>query len=89
MIRCEEALERLWEFLDGELDGANETEVKLHLEVCSRCYPRYDFHRAYFELMRSIRDRDAVPRKLRRRLFERILEEDAAVGEGNGAGGVA
>ena len=92
MIRCEEALEWLWEFLDSELEPANESEVQRHLEVCSRCYPRYDFQRAYFELMRRIRDRDAVPGKLRRRLFERILEEDVAAGDrngGNGAGGVA
>ena len=89
MIRCEEALERLWEFLDGELEAADETDVQRHLEVCARCYPRYDFQRAYFELMRRIRDRDGVPRQFRRRLFDRILEEDAAAGEGNGAGGVA
>ena len=54
MIRCEEALERLWEFLDGELEPANETEVQRHLEVCSRCYPRYDFQRAHVELTRGI-----------------------------------
>ena len=88
MIRCEDALERLWEFLDGELESQDEGEIQRHLEVCSRCYPRYDFQRAYFELMRRVRDRDSVPRRLRRRLFERILAEDATAG-GNGAGGVA
>ena len=38
---------------------------------------------------RRIRDRVGVPPKLRRRLFERILEEDAASGEGSGTGEVA
>ena len=85
MIRCEEALERLWDFLDGELEAADENEVQRHLEVCSRCYPRYDFRRAYFELMRRIRERDSVPGRLRRRLFQRILEEDAAGAEGSPA----
>lgn len=80
MIRCEEALARLWEFLDGELEIEDEREVQRHLEVCSRCYPRYDFQRAYFELMRRVRDRDAVPEKLRSAVFERILEEEAAGG---------
>lgn len=89
MIRCEEALERLWDFLDGEMEPANELAVRQHLEVCSRCYPRYDFQRAYFELLRRVRSRDSVPGKLRRRLFERILEEDVAAPDGNGAGGAA
>ena len=89
MIRCEEALERLWEFLDGELEAASEAAVQSHLEVCARCYPRYDFQRAYFKLMHRIQERDAVPRHLRRRLFEQILEEDATAPEGNGAGGAA
>ena len=91
MIRCEEALARLWEFLDGELEGASEDAVQSHLEVCSRCYPRYDFQRVYFELMSRVQEREAMPRQLRRQLFERILEEDATSpgGNGNGTGGVA
>ena len=31
MIACEEALARLWEFLDGELEAASEDEVQSHL----------------------------------------------------------
>lgn len=89
MIRCEEALERLWEFLDGELEAASEASVQNHLEACARCYPRYDFQRAYFELMSRIQERDAVPRQLRRQVFEQILEEDAAASRGNGTGGAA
>ena len=89
MIACEEALARLWEFLDGELEAASEDEVQSHLEVCSRCYPRYDFQRAYFELMSRVKEREAMPRELRHQLFKRILEEDAASPGGNGTGGVA
>jgi anti-sigma factor (TIGR02949 family) len=46
MIPCEEAMARLWEFLDGELLSEDETAVKWHLDVCSRCFPQYDFQRA-------------------------------------------
>ena len=88
MIRCEDALGRPWEFLDGPLDYRDEGEIRRHLEVCSRCYPRFDFQRAHLHLMRRVRDRDSVSRQLRRRLFERILEEDAQAGRGE-AGGVA
>lgn len=84
MIRCEEALARLWDFLDGELDAHDEAEVRRHIELCALCYPQYDFQRAYFELMRRIREQETTPGEVRRKLFERILAEEAA--EGNGSG---
>ena len=31
---CEEALERLYEFLDGELDDLTSEQVEAHFEVC-------------------------------------------------------
>lgn len=77
VLRCEEALARLWEFLDGELPPEGETAVKKHLDVCARCYPRYDFQRAYLRYTRRLRERDCAPPELRRRLFERILEQEA------------
>ena len=87
MIVCEEALQRLWDFLDGELEQADEVEVQKHLEVCGRCYPQYDFRRAYFGLMQRLRARDHVPPGFRRRLFERILAEEPRGANGNGAEG--
>lgn len=77
MIRCEEALARLWEFLDGELPPENEDAVKKHLDICNRCYPQYDFQRAYFEFTRRVQDSEHAPPSLRRRLFEKILEQEA------------
>ena len=77
MIPCEEALARLWDFLDGELDASDEAAVRKHLEICNRCYPQYDFQRAYFEFARRLREGATAPPELRRRLFQRILVEDA------------
>lgn len=83
MVRCEDALARLWEFLDGELPPSDETAVKKHLDICNRCYPQYDFQRAYFEYARRVREREHAPPSLRRRLFERILEQEASGGAGS------
>ncbi|MGH7482943.1 MAG: zf-HC2 domain-containing protein [Longimicrobiales bacterium] len=77
MIRCEEALVRLWEFLDAELPPDDEEAVKKHLDICNRCYPHYDFQRAYFEFTRRLREREHAPATLRHRLFEKILEQEA------------
>lgn len=82
MIPCEEALARLWDFLDGELETLEEAAVQRHLAICNRCYPQYDFQRAYFELTRRMRDQESAPPGLRRRLFQMILVEDACGAEG-------
>jgi mycothiol system anti-sigma-R factor len=81
MTQCEETMQRLWEFLDGELEPVSEQALQHHLEVCARCYPRYNFQRSYFKIMHQIRDRDPLPRKLRIRLLQQILAEDAPIGQ--------
>lgn len=80
MISCHEALSKLWEFLDGELSSEAEAAVKRHLEICDRCYPRYNFQAAYFEFTRQIRERDHAPPSLRKELFRRILEQESGSG---------
>ena len=49
MISCDEAAARLFEFLDGELESASEDEVRRHLDVCERCYPRVQFEKHFLE----------------------------------------
>lgn len=80
MMRCHEALSRLMEFVDGELPESEEAAVKKHLDICDRCYPRYDFQRAYVEFTRQLQDRLQAPPSLKRRLFRRILEQESRVG---------
>jgi len=77
MIRCEEAMARLWEFLDGELEDVEEEAVRKHLEVCNRCYPKYDFQRAYFEYMQRTSPRGEGSVDVRRELFQKLLEQEA------------
>lgn len=89
MTQCEETMQRLWEFLDGELEPVSEKALQHHLEACARCYPHYDFQRAYFKIMHQIRDRDPLPRELRIRLFQQILAEDATIGQDDSKGGLA
>jgi mycothiol system anti-sigma-R factor len=85
MMRCEDALARLWEFLDGELAADDEARVKKHLDLCNRCYPKYDFQRAYFEYTRRIRARDHAPPAMRQSLFRKILEQEGGNGDKPGA----
>lgn len=86
MMRCHEALSRLMEFVDGELPESEEAAVKKHLDICDRCYPRYDFQRAYVEFTRQLQDRQRTPPALRRRLFRAILEQEAGTGRRENGG---
>ena len=76
VIGCEEVLARLWEFLDGELTPENEEAVRRHLALCGQCYPQYDFQRAYLAYVRKLREREHAPATFRRRLFEKLLEQE-------------
>ena len=78
MIRCEDALSRLWDFLDDELPADERDTLQRHLEVCGRCYPQYDFQRAYLEYTRRLARKDSASPELRRRIFQGILEQDPA-----------
>jgi len=41
---CDDAVEKLYEYLDGELDGPTMQQVKDHLQRCSPCLEAFDFH---------------------------------------------
>ena len=74
MIPCSEVMRRLWAFIDDELDTASAAEVKRHLEMCRRCYPRYNFQFAYFKLMQRSAEKPE-PGELRSQVFQRLLAE--------------
>lgn len=43
MIKCKEAVERLWSHLDKRLDTALEKELEEHLGVCRHCCGELEF----------------------------------------------
>jgi anti-sigma factor (TIGR02949 family) len=42
-ISCEEAVRRLWEYLDGTLGEVEHDEVERHLGICRRCCGEAEF----------------------------------------------
>lgn len=77
-IPCDQVIAQLWQYLDAELDVLRSEQVRRHLEVCDRCFPEYDFRRAYLTFMRRCSE-ERVPPALRRRIFEVILAEERQV----------
>lgn len=43
MIKCKEAVERLWGYLDQRLESARQKELEEHLGVCRHCCGELEF----------------------------------------------
>ena len=76
MIPCDEASARLFEYLDGELEGVSEEEVRRHLEVCEACYPRVQFEKHFLEALRRSQDGGRVSEDLRDRVLRSLAEDE-------------
>ena len=64
---CQEALEVLASFLDGELEDGTGAQVEKHLATCKSCYSRAEFERRLKARM-THSARDEVGAELRQRV---------------------
>lgn len=83
MIPCDQVIARLWEYVDGELDADGEERMERHLDACARCFPEYDFRRAYRTFVARVGPQGA-PADVRQRVFLAILEEERGGTTGGG-----
>jgi len=67
VIDCEEALRRLMEYLDAELQGDSRREMEQHLERCRSCFSRVEFEKRLKAHTADLR-REPVPPELERRI---------------------
>ena len=66
-ITCEEALERMFEYIDNSLSKFSEAELERHIEKCSGCMQKLDFQLKLKQRMAKIRPL-SVSKKLAQRL---------------------
>lgn len=67
-IGCEEAVAKLLEFLDGELDAPAEREMERHLETCRGCFSRAELERRLKKMLADTGEARA-PESLRQRVL--------------------
>lgn len=53
MISCDDAVRRLWEYLDNDLAADDRGRVENHLALCRRCCGEAEFAAALQDLLRS------------------------------------
>jgi hypothetical protein len=63
-MRCEDVLNRLWEYLDEELASEEAAAVQVHLSDCRQCHPAYCCDRAFLELLARQRTRCSASTRL-------------------------
>jgi mycothiol system anti-sigma-R factor len=77
---CVDFLERIVYFLDNELDEADCSAVRLHLDACNPCLEKYDLQRT----MKAVVARsctEAAPEELRTRVLDRIHQIQVQIRE--------
>lgn len=61
-IDCEQALRKVFEYVDHELGEADHEAMHRHLETCKSCYSRMDFERRLKEKLNTLREQNASQR---------------------------
>lgn len=78
MISCADAVEQLWEYLDGTLADGDRAAIEEHLSFCRRCCGEVEFA----EELRGFLAREAaeeIPNDVRMRLLATLDELDSAL----------
>ena len=68
---CDDAVHRLYHFLDGELTPDKRVEIQRHLDACLPCLEAFDFE-AELRVVIATKCRDQVPDALRERIASAI-----------------
>jgi anti-sigma factor (TIGR02949 family) len=75
---CADVIERLYEFLDGELTPDVDERIRVHLAVCRQCFPHFEHERVFLRFLEKRSQIEKAPPALRRRILDALLNEEAA-----------
>ena len=81
-VDCNETIERLYHYLDGELTDERRVEIRRHLDECSPCLDAFDFE-VELRVVIANRCKDHVPEALRRRVHDALQEEERREASGH------
>ncbi len=78
---CADYLERIVYFLDNELDEADCSAVRVHLDECGPCLEKYDLQRTVKAVVARSCSSEAAPSELRQRVMVQIREVQVRITE--------
>jgi mycothiol system anti-sigma-R factor len=71
---CSEVLDRVYVYLDGEIDQADGAKIQLHLDECGPCLQQYDLDKVVKALVARSCGCDRASEELREKVLARIRE---------------
>ncbi|GGL52441.1 mycothiol system anti-sigma-R factor [Planomonospora parontospora] len=69
---CREVLDKVYTYLDGELDEGDCADIRQHLDECGPCLREYGLDQVVKQLVARHCGCDAAPEDLRARIRDRI-----------------
>ncbi|HVA58570.1 MAG TPA: zf-HC2 domain-containing protein [Gemmatimonadaceae bacterium] len=72
MLDCETVMQQLWDYLDEELTPDRMAAIRTHLSMCARCYPQYEFERAFLAALNGAQAEHSDPEALRERVADAL-----------------
>jgi len=69
---CEHVLERVYEFLDNEIDAASGDAIRHHLAMCEPCLERFDVEEAVKSLVHRRWGGEVAPSHLRAKIVTQL-----------------
>ncbi|MER7131586.1 mycothiol system anti-sigma-R factor [Streptosporangium saharense] len=69
---CRDVLEKVYTYLDGELDEGNCADIRVHLDECSPCLEEYGLEQVVKQLIAKHCGCDTASEDLRAKVLNRI-----------------
>lgn len=75
MIKCEEVLKTLYEYIDKQLDESSQAKIEEHIKLCRHCRCCYDFEIELRKFVSRSCFQNKAPKLLKTKILE-LLNED-------------
>ncbi len=72
-ISCEEALKRVFDYIDNHLEGISKNEFEDHIEKCRHCFDRVEFEKLLKSRLRALKYKESSE-GLRKRIDDIIMK---------------
>jgi mycothiol system anti-sigma-R factor len=72
IMTCQEAVKRLYEFLDRELDNVTAAQIETHLDLCRLCCDHLEFERKMKELIHNSCISEKAPQILKDKILSKL-----------------
>jgi mycothiol system anti-sigma-R factor len=76
-VPCSEVLDRVYSYLDAELDDLDYAKIRQHLDECGPCLREFGLEEAVKQLVHKHCGHDMVPAGLRAKVLIRIQQVQA------------